>query len=127
MNRGLLRRQDADVAAVLALVLKQHHPIDEREKGVVLAAAHIDAGFVARATLANQDRTRVDQLAAESLHSQPLSMQVAAVSDGLQAEPSPDRSSLNLDAANLEGGIVLPVIPADLVLDACLKFENRNF
>src|SRR5882672_12024314 len=56
--------------------------MDEREQRVVLPAAHIEAGFVTRATLGNQDRTRVNQLAAESLHSQPLTLRVATVYGG---------------------------------------------
>src|ERR1700704_242405 len=44
-----------------------------------------------------------------------------------RAEPAPDWSSLKLDAADLDGRIVLPVTPADLVLAARLKFENRDF
>jgi len=38
---GLFRRQDADVASVLALILKQHHAANQREERVVLAASHI--------------------------------------------------------------------------------------
>ena len=84
-GRSLLWRQYTDVAAVLALVLKQHDAIDEREQRVVLTAAYIYAGLVARASLANQDRTRVDHLAAESLHAEPLSLRVAAIYRGAAA------------------------------------------
>src|ERR1700675_3686173 len=84
-GRSLLWRQYTDVAAVLALVLKQHDAIDEREQRVVLAPAHIDAGLVARAPLTNQDRARVDHLAAETFHTQPLSLRVAAVYGGAAA------------------------------------------
>ena len=82
---GLLRRHHADIAAVLALVLKQHHAVNEREQRVVFAPAYVDAGLMTRAALANQDRTRVHQLAAKALHSQPLPLRIAAVYGGAAA------------------------------------------
>src|ERR1700730_2722937 len=132
LNRSLLRGEDADVAAVLALVLKQHDAIYEREQRVILAAAHIEARFVACAALANQDRTRVDQLAAEAFHAQPLPLRVTAVYGRAAAflmchEDILLGSWLELDATDFNRSIILPVAARDFVLAAGLKFEDRNF
>jgi hypothetical protein len=59
--------------------LKQNDPIDQRKQRIVLATSHVQALFVTRAALANQDRTRVDYLAAEPLDAQALSLRVAAI------------------------------------------------
>ena len=68
----LFLRQDADVAPVLALVLEKHDAINQGEQGIVLATRDVHAGFMLGASLADQNCSRMNQLAAEPLHAQPL-------------------------------------------------------
>ena len=72
-------RVDRDEAAMLATVLEADHAVDLGEQGVVLAAANVDAGLKRGATLANQDGAASDDLAAEALHAEALSVRVATV------------------------------------------------
>jgi len=65
---------DADEAAATALVLKLDVTSDEREQRVVLALPDVFAGLMLRAALANDDRARVDELAAEALYAEPLTV-----------------------------------------------------
>jgi hypothetical protein len=52
---------------------------DQREERIVLAFADVFAGLVLGATLANQDRARIHQLATETLYAEPLTVRIAAV------------------------------------------------
>jgi hypothetical protein len=65
---------DADEAAVASTVRELHDPGDESEKRVVFALAYVFAGLVARAALAHENRACVDELSAEALYAQPLSV-----------------------------------------------------
>src|ERR1700733_13717739 len=76
---GIFRREDADEAALAALVLKQHEAVDQREKRIVLGARDVLAGLVTRAALADQDAAAADGLAAETLYAQPLAVGIASV------------------------------------------------
>jgi len=58
---------------------------DQREQGVITAAADSGPGVEVGAALADQDLARVDPLAAEPLHAQPLSRGVAPVAAGRRA------------------------------------------
>ena len=71
---GLPSGLNADEAAVTAPVEKFYVTGDEREKSVVLALAHVFAGLVLRPALAHENRACVDELAAEALDAQPLSV-----------------------------------------------------
>src|SRR5215831_14751248 len=79
--RGGLRRnrQNADHAAVFAAIGKLDHAIDAGEERVILGAANILAGLVARATLANQNAAAGDHLTTETLYAEPLSVGVTSV------------------------------------------------
>jgi hypothetical protein len=78
-------RLDADEAAVAATVGELHDAGDESEERVVLALANVFAGLVARAALAHENRASVDELAAEALYAEPLSVRIAAVCRGAAA------------------------------------------
>jgi hypothetical protein len=70
---------DADEPAVPAFVFELHVAGDEREKRVVLALADVFAGLVLRAALPDENRARVDELSAETLYTQSLTVRIAAV------------------------------------------------
>lgn len=70
---------NADEAAVPAFVLKLHVASDEREEGVILALADVFSGLMLRAALPDENGARVDELSAETLHTQPLTVRIAAV------------------------------------------------
>ena len=75
LQRLLVRGgNDADKASATALVFKFHVAGDEREQRVVLALPNVFAGLVLCAALANDNRARVDELAAESLYAKPLTV-----------------------------------------------------
>jgi hypothetical protein len=76
---------DADEAAVAATVLKPDVAGYEREESVVFALADVFAGLVLGAALAHENRAGVDELAAEALYAEPLSVRVAAVNGGAAA------------------------------------------
>jgi len=78
-RRRLFRWKHADEAPILALVLEKHDAVDEGKEGVVLSTADVQAGLVPRAALADQDRSRVDELAAKPLYAQSLAGRIAAV------------------------------------------------
>src|ERR1700757_4499894 len=61
------RGDDADEASATALVFELDMAGDEREQCVILALPYVFAGLMFRAALANEDRARVDELAAEAL------------------------------------------------------------
>src|SRR5689334_3097534 len=75
---------DADRAA-LAPLAKRDRPGQEREQGVILAAADAGPGVEMGAALAHDDLARVDLLAAEPLDAQSLCVRVAAVPAGRRA------------------------------------------
>lgn len=70
----MLDRLNGDESAVAPTVEKFDVAGDQREKGVVLALTDVFAGLVPRAALAHQDRASVDELSAEALDAQPLSV-----------------------------------------------------
>lgn len=70
---------DADEAAVPAPVLEFHVAGDHCEKRVVFALADVFAGLMLRAALPHQNRASIDELPAEALYSEPLSVRIAAV------------------------------------------------
>jgi hypothetical protein len=70
---------------VAATIRKLHVAGDKSEKRVVLALADVFAGLMARAALAHEDRACVDELAAEALYAEPLSVRIAAVCRGAAA------------------------------------------
>src|SRR5579863_4217685 len=76
---------DADVAAVASAIGELHDASDESEERVVLALTDVFAGLVARAALAHENRARVNELAAEALYAEPLSVRIAAVCRGAAA------------------------------------------
>jgi hypothetical protein len=82
---GLLSRLDADEASVTALILELDDSSDQREKSVVFALAHVDAGLVLGAALANQDGSGVHEFAAETLYAEALTVRIAAVGRGAAA------------------------------------------
>ena len=82
---GLLGWLDADEAAVPPLVFKLHDAGDQSEERIVLALSHVDARLMPGAALANENRARVDELPAEALDSQPLTVRIAAVGRGAAA------------------------------------------
>src|ERR1022692_3081634 len=82
--RGLRERDDADRAPApprAELDLARH----QGEQGVVAAAADADARVEVRAALAHQDLAGVDDLAAETLHAEPLGVGVTPVPAGRRA------------------------------------------
>src|SRR5580693_6767007 len=78
-NRGFFRREYADELAVRALIFEAHYAGDGGEKAIVLRSADVPAGLVTGAALANQNAAAGDQLAAETLDAQPLSVRIASV------------------------------------------------
>ena len=70
---------DADVFAHAAAVFEFYDAGDFGEECIVLAPADIFAGLDACAALAHDDRTAGNQLAAESLYTEPLRVRVATV------------------------------------------------
>jgi hypothetical protein len=76
---------DADEAAVASAVGELDDAGDESEERVVLALADVFAGLMARAALADENRACVDELAAEALYAEPLSVRIAAVCRGAAA------------------------------------------
>jgi len=65
---------DANVSPMPSLIFKLHDPGDERKQRVILALSDIDASLVLRAPLPNQDGPGVNELSAESLYSESLSV-----------------------------------------------------
>src|SRR5688500_15212940 len=72
-------RNDADAAAVLAVVLQAAGAGDLGVQGVVLAEADIQARVEAAALLAHENRAAGDDVAVVALDAQPLRIAVAAV------------------------------------------------
>src|SRR6516162_5265589 len=66
----------------LTLAVEQDDAVGHREQGVVLAAADVVAGEVARAALADDDAAGENCLAAINLDAEALAVRLAAVADG---------------------------------------------
>ena len=84
--KGLLRsgsRMNAHAMLHTALVL--NGTVNEREEGIVLAAAHILTGVDVRATLADENRARSDGLATEALAAKTLTAGIAAITGGTES------------------------------------------
>jgi hypothetical protein len=73
-DRGFFRWKYANEFAVRAFIFEAHNAGDGGEEAVVLGAADVPAGLVTRAALANQNAATGNQLAAETLDAQPLSV-----------------------------------------------------
>lgn len=78
-GRLLRERKNIDDTAVLAAIGELNNAVDEGKKRVILCAADIFAGLIARAALANQNAAAIDDLAAKTLNAKPLSVGVASV------------------------------------------------
>jgi hypothetical protein len=78
-GRLLGERKNVDDATMLATIGELDDAIDACEKRIVLGAADVLAGLIARATLANQNAAASDDLAAEALDAEPLSVRIASV------------------------------------------------
>jgi hypothetical protein len=77
---GLLLGLDADRAPVLsASCLESHVAVGQREQRVIAADADVVSRMELSATLANDDRTGADRLAAIDLDAEPLCLRVAPV------------------------------------------------
>src|SRR5204863_1628652 len=74
-----LRRQDADHAAVRAVILKPDAAGDSGENRIVLAQSGVEARPEAAAPLAHDDGAAGDQIAVVRLDTQALRVRVAAV------------------------------------------------
>lgn len=70
----MLNRLNGDETAVTPPIQKLDVAGDEREERVVLALTDVFAGLVFCAALAYQDGAGVDELSAEALDAQPLSV-----------------------------------------------------
>ena len=79
-DRSLLfDRNDADLAAVLAVILEADLAVDLGEERVVLAEADVQARLESTSLLAHQDRPAGDEIAVVTLHAEALRIAVAAV------------------------------------------------
>src|SRR6185437_2349930 len=81
----LFLRQYADKAPHAAFIFEPHHARDPGKERIILRAAHVPAGLVARSALADQDAAAGHKLPAEALDSQPLPVRIAAVCRGAAA------------------------------------------
>src|SRR5580704_8011185 len=126
-DRGFFRREDADELAVRALVFEAHDAGDGGEEAVVFRAADVLAGLVARAALTNQNAAAGYELAAEALDAEPLSVRIASVCGRAAAffmcHGKPLR---NLDVADFDRGVILPVAALDVVLTARLILQSEH-
>src|SRR5690606_37333447 len=78
-RRRLVLGDHAHDAAVVAGLAEGHHAIAEREQGVVGPDAHVLAGVVLGAALANDDVAGDGLLPAEELHTQSFRVRFATV------------------------------------------------
>src|SRR5262249_11019941 len=65
----------------LALSVKYHHPVNQREQRIVFGALDVAAGMVARAALADEDAAGQHAVAAGHLDAQALAIRLAAVAN----------------------------------------------
>ena len=70
----MLDRLNGNEAAVASTIQKLNVTGDEREKCVILALTDVFAGLVLRTALAHQDGAGVNELPAEALDAEPLSV-----------------------------------------------------
>lgn len=70
----LLGRGDADEAAAAAFVFEFHVPGDQRKERVILAPSDVYAWLMLGAALPHQDCAGIDELSAETLYSEPLTV-----------------------------------------------------
>lgn len=82
---GLLGWLHANEAPMPAPVRELHVAGDKSEERIVLALANVFSGLVSRAALADENRACIDELTAEALYAQPLSVRIAAVCRGAAA------------------------------------------
>src|SRR5580693_1781839 len=135
-------RDHADRAA-LAHTAERDLAGDQREQGVVTAAAHAGPGVEMRTTLAHDDLACVDLLPAETLHAKTLCRGVTAVPAGRRAllvchvssalflagttlrGTALRRTALcRTDASDLQLGVVLPVAQAPPVPGLVLVLDH---
>src|ERR1044071_2755883 len=84
LGSSLPRRDDVDDATTPPGA-ELHVARDQREQGVVTAAADAAARVEVGAALAHDDLAGVDQLTTEALHAEALGVRVAAVLGGRRA------------------------------------------
>src|SRR5512139_1680952 len=77
--------EDGNPLAVFPHAVVLHHPVDQREEGVVLSHPDVGAGVDRGPPLADEDGAGGDGLAAEPLHAEPLAVAVPAVSGAAYA------------------------------------------
>lgn len=75
----LLFRVDGALLAILALALELDVAVNQSKQGVVAADTDIDARMDVRASLANQNVAREDELTVRALHAQSLGLGITAV------------------------------------------------
>src|SRR5260370_35332042 len=74
-----LRSSNADKSPVPPLILKLHVPRPQRVQRIVLALPNVHASLMLRPALPHQNCSRIHQLPAKALHSQPLPMRIPPV------------------------------------------------
>ena len=70
---------NADEPPLAAPVLELHEARNHGVQGVIAAPPNIFPGLMLGAALAHQDRPGIDELSAEALYAQPLSVRIAAI------------------------------------------------
>ena len=78
-TRNFLNRKHTNESSASAPILELNHAVNQREKGIILGAPDVSPGLVPRATLADQDASAADQLPAETLDPETLSVRIAPV------------------------------------------------
>src|SRR5205807_7739725 len=76
---GLRRRLDADEPPLASPILKLHEARDHSVQRIIAAPPDIVARLALRPAPPHKNRACIDQLPAEALHAQPLSVGIAAV------------------------------------------------
>src|SRR5687768_7261816 len=76
---GLLGRQHADPAAVLAVIFEADRAVHLGKQRVILAESDVEAGLEAATLLPHEDRTAGDDVAVVTLHAEALRIAVASV------------------------------------------------
>ena len=71
---------DGDKSAAIALIFKLDDSVDFGEQRVIFADADVQAGFELRSTLPDKNGSTGHDLAAKTLHAEPLRVAIAAVS-----------------------------------------------
>src|SRR5512135_557088 len=78
-GRSRRHRIDRDLLSVLVLELELHHAVHQREKRVIVGAAHVPSRVEPGAALAHDDASGAYDLAAVALHAEILRGAVPAV------------------------------------------------